>query len=115
MLSGKLLQICHMTKVARVSKVTKVSNVSKVLDIPEKLTKEWIINNDKYKHLFQDISQFKCSPMSIGMQTGSVPVRKPARKVPLALHLKFKQEIDSMVKGSILTEVTPEMSTPVAE
>ena len=43
---------------------------------------------------------------------GSTPVRKPARKVPLALCEKFKQEIDSMVKAGILTEVTPEMSTP---
>ena len=46
------------------------------------------------------------------MQEGSTPVRKPARKVPLALLEKFKQEIDSMVKAGILTEVTPEMSTP---
>ena len=46
------------------------------------------------------------------MQEGSTPVRKPARKVPLALCEKFKQEIDSMVKAGILTEVTPEMSTP---
>ena len=45
------------------------------------------------------------------MQEGSTPVRKPARKVPLALHEKFKQEIDSMVKAGILKEVTPEMST----
>ena len=29
--------------------------VSKISDIPEKLTKEWIINNNKYKHLFQGI------------------------------------------------------------
>ena len=86
--------------------------VSKVSDIPEKLMKEWIINNDKYKYLFQGISQFKCSSLSIEMQTGSVPVRKPARKVPLALRGKFKQEIDAMVKAGILTEVTPEMSTP---
>ena len=48
----------------------------------------------------------------IEMQEGSTPVRKPARKVPLALHKKFKQEIDSMVKAGTLTEVTPEMSTP---
>ena len=46
------------------------------------------------------------------MQEGSTPVRKPARKVPLALCKKFKQEIDSMVKAGILTKVTPEMSTP---
>ena len=87
----------------------KVSNVS---DIPETLTREWIINHEKYKHLFQGIGHFKCNPISIEMQEGSTPVRKPARKVPLALHEKFKQEIDLMVKAGILTEVTPEMPTP---
>ena len=46
------------------------------------------------------------------MQEGSTPIRKPARKVPLALRKKFKQEIDSMVSASILMEVTPEMSMP---
>ena len=30
----------------------------------------------------------------------------------LALHEKFKQEIHSIVKAGILTEVTPEMSMP---
>ena len=87
----------------------KVSNVS---DIPETLTREWIINHEKYKHLFQGIGHFKCNPISIEMQEESTPIRKPARKVPLALHDKFKQEIGSMVKTGILTKVTPEMSTP---
>ena len=99
-------------KFEKVSKVTKLSNVSDVSDIPETLTREWIINHKKYKHLFQGIGHFKCNPISIEMQEGSTPVRKPARKVPLALHKKFKQEIDSMVKAGILTEVTPEMPTP---
>ena len=56
----------------------KVSNVS---DIPEILTREWIINHKKYKHLFQCIGCFKCTPISIEMQEGSMPVQKPARKV----------------------------------
>ena len=99
-------------KFEKVSKVTKLSNVSDVSDIPETLMREWIINHKKYKHLFQGMDHFKCNPLSIEMQEGSTPVRKPARKVPLALHKKFKQEIDSMVKAGILTEVTPEMSTP---
>ena len=86
----------------------KVSNVS---DIPEMLMREWIINHEKYKPLFQGISHFKCNPISIEMQEGSTPVRKPARKVPPDLCEKFKQEIDLIVKASILTEVTPEMST----
>ena len=87
----------------------KVSNVS---DIPETLMREWIINHEKYKHSFQGTGHFKCNPISIEMQEGSTPIRKPARKVPLALCKKFKQEIDSMVKAGILTEVTPEMSMP---
>ena len=93
-------------------KVAKVSNVSNVSDIPEMMMREWIVNHEKYKHLFQGIGHFKCQPISIEMQEGSTPIRKPARKVPLALCEKFKQEIDSMVKAGILTEVTPEMSTP---
>ena len=93
-------------------KVTKVSNVSNVSDIPEALMREWIINHEKYKHLFQGIGHFKCNSISIEMQEGSTPIRKPARKVPLALQEKFKQEIDLMVKAGILTEVTPEMPTP---
>ena len=49
----------------------KVSNVS---DIPYTLTREWIINHEKYKHLFQGIGHFKCTPISIEMQEGSIPV-----------------------------------------
>ena len=41
-------------------KVGKVSNVSNVSDIPEMLVREWIVNHEKYKHLFQGISCFKC-------------------------------------------------------
>ena len=40
----------------------KVSNVS---DIPVTLTREWIINHEKYKHLFQGIGHFKCQPVSM--------------------------------------------------
>ena len=83
--------------------------VSIVSDIPETLMRELIINHDKYKHLFQGIGHFKCNLISVEMQEGSTPIRKPARKVPLALCEKF--EIDLMVKAGILSKVTPEMST----
>ena len=42
----------------------KVSNVS---DIPEMLMREWIINHKKYKHLFQGIGHFKCTPVTVEM------------------------------------------------
>ena len=103
------LNIDAVWKTSKELSSDKISNVS---DIPEMLMREWIINHKNYKHLFQGISHFKCTPVSIEMQEGSIPVQKPARKVPLALHKKFKQEIDSMVKVGILMKVTPEMSTP---
>ena len=108
---GKTSRNLSNDKVAKVSKVTKISNVSNVSDIPETLTREWIINHEKYKHLFQGIGHFKCNSISKEMQEASTPVKKPARKVPLALRKKFKQEIDLMVKAGVLTEVTPEMPT----
>ena len=65
----------------KVTQVSKVSNASKVSDIPEMLMREWIVNHEKYKHLFQSNSHFKCQPISIEMQGGSTPIRKPDRKV----------------------------------
>ena len=103
------LNIDAIQKTSKDLSCDKVSNVS---DIPEMLTREWIINHKKYKHLFSGIGHFKCFPDSIEMQEGSTPIRKPGKNVPVALHKKFKQEIDSMGKAGILTEVTPEMSMP---
>ena len=79
------LNIDAIWKTSKDLSCDKVSNVS---DIPEMLTREWIINHEKYKHLFQGIGRFKCNPISIEMQEGSIPVGKPAIKVPLALHKK---------------------------
>ena len=32
-------------------------------DIPEMISKDWMVNNPKYKHLFQGIGRFKCDPV----------------------------------------------------
>ena len=111
-ISSPELNIDAIGKTSKNLSCDKVAKVSNVLDVPEMLTREWIVNHEKYKHLFQGIGHFKCQPVSIEIQEGSTPIRKPARKVPLALREKFKQDIDSMVKAGILTEVTPEMSMP---
>ena len=34
-------------------------------DIPKMISKDWIVNNPKYKHLFQGIGRFKCDPVQI--------------------------------------------------
>ena len=77
--------------------------------MPETIMKDWIINNPKYKQLFQGIGCFKCKPVTIEMQSDAEPVQKAPRKVPLALKDKFSAEIQSMVQQGILTEVTQSM------
>ena len=60
-------------------------------DVPSILTKDWIIL--KYKHLFTGIGHFKCNPVKIEMKPDAEPVRKAARRVPLALKENFTKKI----------------------
>ena len=80
--------------------------------IPSVLIKDWIVTNPKYKHLFSGIHHFKCGPVKIEMKPDAEPVRKAARRVPLALKDKFTKEIQSMVDSGILTKLTPGMPMP---
>ena len=72
---------------------------------PERISKEWIINHPKYKHLFKGIGRFKCDPVQIKLTHNAVPVQKPPRRVPLALKDQFKQELDNMVSQGILSKL----------
>ena len=81
-------------------------------DVLSILTKDWIVSNPKYKHLFTGISCFKCDPVKIEMKPDAEPVRKAPRRVPLALKEKFTKEIQFMVDSGFLTKVTPGMPTP---
>ena len=81
-------------------------------DVLSILTKDWIVSNPKYMHLFTGIGHFKCDPIKIEMKPDAEPVRKASRRVPLALKEKFTKEIQSMVDSGILTKVTPGMPTP---
>ena len=54
------------------------------------LTSLRIVNNPKYKHLFQGIGRFKYNPVQIKIACNAVPVQKPPRRVPLALKDQFK-------------------------
>ena len=74
-------------------------------DIPEKISKEWIVNNPKCKHLFHGIGRFKCDPVQIKITHNSIPVQKPPRRVPLALKDHFKQELDNMASQGILSKL----------
>ena len=90
----------------------KANGKCNFLQMPETITNDWIINNPKYRHLFQGIGHFNCKPFTIELQSDAEPVRKAPWKVPLALKDKFSAEIQSMVQQGILTEVTQPMETP---
>ena len=59
-------------------------------DIPRTISKDWIVNNPKYKHLFQGIGRFKCDPVQIKLTQNATPVQNPPLRVPLALKDQFK-------------------------
>ena len=76
----------------------KVNGKCNFPHIPETITKDWITNHPKYRHLFQGIGHFNCKPVTIELQSDAEPVRKAPRKVPLALKDKFSAEIQPMVQ-----------------
>ena len=80
----------------------KVNGKHNFPQLPETITKDWIINNPKYSHLFQGIGHFNCKPVTIELQGDAEPVRKAPCKVPLVLKEKFSAEIQSMVQQDIL-------------
>ena len=73
-------------------------------EVPEKLTKQWIVNLPKHRHLFQGIGKFKINPVSVTLQKDATPVQKLPCKVPLAMQKAFKEELDSMEQQSIISK-----------
>ena len=63
----------------------KNQHISEKNAMPSTLTKQWIVNNPKYKHLFKGIGKFNVPPVSITLKDNAQPVQKPPRKVPFAM------------------------------
>ena len=59
--------------------IDAISGTNAEADVPEKITKEWIINHPKYQHLFKGIGRFRCEPVSIKLKHNAAPVQKPLR------------------------------------
>ena len=72
--------------------------------IPSTLTKQWIVNNLKYKHLFKGIGKFNVPPVSITLKDNAQPVQKPPHKVPLVMRWPFKEELDHMENAGIISK-----------
>ena len=79
--------------------------ISKFCDtIPSTLTKDWIVNHPKYRHLFKGIGKFNVPPVSITLKDNVQPIQKPPRKVPLAMKCPFKEELDRMENAGIISK-----------
>ena len=72
--------------------------------IPSPLTKDWIVNHPKYRHLFKGIGKFNVPPVSITLKDNVQTIQKPPRKVPLAMKCPFKEELDRMENAGIISK-----------
>ena len=75
------------------------------------LTKD-AITNGCFSKIFSGIGQFPIEPVSIILSEDAEPVQKPARRVPVALKDKFKQELKSMEKAGIISKLDCNTPTP---
>ena len=72
--------------------------------IPSTLTKDWIVNHPRYKHLFKGIGKFNMPTVSINLKDDAQPIQKPPRKVLLAMKCPFKEELDRMENAGIISK-----------
>ena len=82
----------------------KNQHISEKNAILSTITKQWILNNPKYKHLFKEIGKFNVPPVSITLKDNAQPVQKPPCKVPLAMKQPFKEELDRMENAGIISK-----------
>ena len=54
--------------------IDAISGTDAEADVPEKITKEWIINHPKYQHLFKGIRRFRCELVAIKLKCNAAPV-----------------------------------------
>ena len=72
------------------------ASVNQTIDIKRPLTLTDIIDNPKYKHLFQGVGKFKIKPVEITLKEGEILYQSPPRRVPVALQDPFIEELGCM-------------------
>ena len=75
------------------------------------LTKQGITSGH-FSKIFSRIGQFAIEPVSIVLSEDAEPVQKPARRVPVALKEKFREELKSMEKAGIMSKLDRNTPTP---
>ena len=67
------------------------------------LTKDEVL--EKFKEVFTGLGRLKVEPVKIHLTKDAKPVRRPCRRVPIAIRGKFKDELDSLCKQKVLTKL----------
>ena len=66
---------------------------------------------ERYHDVFSGLGKLKVDPVKIHLKKGAEPVRRPCKRVPIALRPKFKEELDSSVEKGILTKLNKNQVT----
>ena len=78
-------------------------SVNQTIDLKKPLTLTDVIDNPKYKHLFQGVGKFKIKPVNITLKEGVIPYQSLPRRVPVALQEPFVEEFGCMeYQGTIM-------------
>ena len=80
-------------------------SVNRTIDIKRPLTLTDIIDNPKYKHLFQGVGKFKIKPVEITLKEGVIPYQSQPRRVPVALQDPFVEELGQMECRGTITKL----------
>ena len=75
------------------------------------LNKETLVHGPRFKSIFSGVGRFPVEPVNIQLSDDAVLIQKPARHVPMSLKDKLEQEIHSMEKQGIISELDHNQAT----
>ena len=82
---------------------TSIDEASSPIPISSGLTKDEVL--ERFKEVFTGLGKLKVEPVKIHLTKDAKPVRRPCRRVPIAIRGKFKDELDSLCKQKVLTKL----------
>ena len=82
---------------------TSIDEASSPSSLSSGLTKDEVL--ERFKEVFTGLGRLKVEPVKIHLTKDAKPVRRPCRRVPVAIRGKFKDELDSLCKQKVLTKL----------
>ena len=82
---------------------TSIDEASSRSSLSSGLTKDEVL--ERFKEVFTGLGRLKVEPVKIHLTKDAKPVRRPCRRVPIAIRGKFKDELDSLCKQKVLTKL----------